>query len=159
MNNVNKMIIFLFVVNALLITLISLLSVLNHPPFLDGRENTMLFSRGRTYTNLEAKSFKEVITFAHKFGGVHDLHSSMLSEGETKALNVYYSVYFFGKNLFSKTNTLGSKNYTHSTEPDLVKAHLMADSSEQFFQTLYQDRYTFCYSSLLTNRVQCLTAD
>ncbi|CAV26250.1 MULTISPECIES: hypothetical protein [Vibrio] len=159
MSNVNKIIILLVLANTLFMTVISWMNNLNNPPFLVGRENTMLFSRGRTYTDFEVDSFKEVITVDHKFGGIHDVHSSILSEGETKALNIYYSVNFFGENLFSTANALRSENYTSSVEPDLVEAHLMEGSSEQFFQTLYQDRYTFCYSSLLTSSVQCITAD
>ncbi|MFA0406445.1 hypothetical protein [Vibrio sp. 10N.222.52.C12] len=159
MNNVSKAIVWLVLANTLIIALLSWMNNLNHPPFLDGRNNTMLFSRGRTYTKFEVDTFKEVITVEHRWGGVHDIHSSTLSEGENKALNVYYSVYFWGINLFSTTNVLRSSNYIPSTELDFAEAHLINDSSEQFFQTLYQDKYIFCYSSLLTSSVQCITAD
>ncbi|MCC4860876.1 hypothetical protein [Vibrio splendidus] len=159
MNNVSKAIVFLVLANTLVITLISWINTLNHPPFLDGRNNTMLFSHGRTYTTFEVDSFKEVITVDHLWGGVHDAHCSLLSEGENKALNIYYSVYFWGADLFSTTNALRSANYTPSTELDFTEAHLIDNSSEQFFQTLYQDKYIFCYSSLLTGSVQCITAD
>lgn len=160
MNNVNKVICTLFAANVLVIVSIFALNAYHHPMFLVGKNNTMLFSHGMTYTEDHVESYQEYFTVDHTWNGFHDLYSTIQTEGVIKkSLKVYYSVYFWGLDIFSSRNTLRSKEYTPSTEPDITEAHLIDENIEQFFQILYQDDFSFCYTSLLTSSVQCITAD
>ncbi|MEJ2766879.1 hypothetical protein VV869_23310 [Photobacterium sp. MCCC 1A19761] len=159
MSSVSKAIWGLVVANVLVLIAINGFNIYHHPLFLEGRNNTMLFSRGVTYTEDLVESYQEFFTVDHKWNGFHDLHSTIQTEGEPKSLKVYYSIYFWGPDIFSSRNSLRSKEYTPLVEPDKTEAHLIDEPVEQFFQILYQDRKNFCYTSLLTSSVQCVTAD
>lgn len=159
MSNANKVILGLTLANVLALAMIALFNARHHPPFLEGRNNTMLFSHGRTYSAEVIEGYQELFTVDHRWDGFHDLHSTTLTEGDEKSLKVYYSVYFWGRDLFSTRDSFRNKDYTPQVEPDATEAHLIDSPAEQFFQTLYQDKSNFCYASLLTSSVQCITAD
>ena len=160
MSSVSKAIWGLVVVNTLILSAIIGFNIYHHPLFLEGRNNTMLFSRGLTYTEDVVEFYHQLFTVDHRWNGFHDLHSTIQTEGEAKSLKVYYSIYFWGLDIFSNRDTLRSIEYTPLVEPDITEAHLINDEPvEEFFQVLYQDRYSFCYTSLLTSSVQCVTAD
>ncbi|MDF2152824.1 hypothetical protein [Vibrio sp. CAU 1672] len=159
MSNASKIILGLLLANIMAIALVVLIYRFNHPYFLEGRNNTMLFSHGQTYTDEVIESYQKLFTVDHRWDGFHDLHSTIQMAGNDRSLNLYYSVFFWGQDLFSARDTVRSPNYVTLAESDFTEAHLIDDSAEQFFQILYQDRYNFCYVSLLTSSVQCITAD
>ncbi|MDC5721866.1 hypothetical protein OPW41_12290 [Vibrio europaeus] len=159
MNYASKWIVALIVTNLGVFAIIGVLNAKHHPAFLTGRYNTLMFAHGSTYSSSGIEAFKQFYTVDQNWYGRHDLHSSFLSQGDKKTLKLYSSVYFWGNDLFSTSSTSYSKDYTPSVEPDVTEAHLIDQPVRQFFQTLYQDRYNFCYVSLLTSSVQCITAD
>jgi hypothetical protein len=158
-SSASKWIITLIVSNLSVIAVIGFLNTIHYPAFLVGRYNTLMFAHGSTYSSSGVDKFKQFYTIDQNWYGRHDLYSSLLSKGDKKTLRLYSSVYFWGTDLFSTSNPSYSKNYTSSTEPDATESHLIDQPVQQFFQTLYQDRFNFCYASLLTSSVQCITAD
>lgn len=159
MNSVSKAIYALGIANVLVLITIGCLNIYHHPPFLEDKNNTMLFSRGVTYTTDGAEPYQEFYTVDHKWHGFHDLHATIQPDGGAKNLTVYYSLFFWGENIFSSRNSQYNKEYIPLIEPYTTEAHLIDEQTEQFFQMLYQDEYSFCYTRLLTSSVQCVTAD
>ncbi|MDE1254954.1 hypothetical protein L9W76_17650 [Vibrio aestuarianus] len=147
---------------ALLASLILLLAYLNnifYPPFLEGKNNVLLFGYGVTYSKSGTEKYREFHTLDHKWSGIHQLNTTYATEGDSRSVNVSSSVYFWASNLFSTSNTVYSENYKASAEPDTTQAHLIFETPEEYFQTIFQDMYNFCYSSLLTSSIQCVTTD
>lgn len=165
MNSVSKAVYALGIANVLVLTTIGCLHLYHQPPFLENKNNTMLFSRGVAYTSDRIESYQEFYTVDHKWHGFHDLHATIQPDGGAKSLTVYYSLYFWGEDIFSSRGSQYnpynpySKEYIPLIEPYTTEAHLIDEQIEQFFQTLYQDEYSFCFTSLLTSSVQCITAD
>ena len=126
---------------------------------LTGKNNTLLFGHGATHSESGAEKYREFHTLDHKWSGMHQLHTTYWTEDDSISLNVSSAVYFWTSNLFSTSNTVYSEGYKVSFEPDAIQAHTLLDISEEYFQTIYQDSDSFCYSSLLTGSVQCVTSD
>lgn len=159
MSNVSKAIYTLSTMSVLVLIAIYSLNVYHRPLFLEDKNNTMLFTRGGTYTTDIVEYYQELYTLDHKWHGFDDLHVTIKTEGAEKSLKVYYSVYFWGGGIFSSRYNQLNKEYTPLVEPDATEAHLIDEPIEQFFQILYQDRYIFCYTSWLTSNVQCVKAN
>ncbi|CAH8207848.1 conserved hypothetical protein [Vibrio aestuarianus] len=146
---------------ALLASLILLLAYLNnifYPPFLEGKNNVLLFGYGVTYSKSGTEKYREFHTLDHKWSGIHQLNTTYATEGDSRSVNVSSSVYFWTSSLFSTSSTVYSEFYTASVEPDATQAHLLLERADEYFQTIYQDSDNFCYSSLLTGSMQCVTA-
>ncbi|EGQ7990751.1 hypothetical protein JKP22_20095 [Vibrio vulnificus] len=158
MNIASKLNTLLAVLLASLILLLVYLNNMFHPSFLEGRNNTLLFSHGVTYSESGVEKYREFHTLDHKWSGMHKLHTTYGAEDDSISLNVSSSVYFWTSSLFSTSSTVYSEFYTASVEPDATQAHLLLESADEYFQTIYQDSDNFCYSSLLTGSVQCVTA-
>jgi hypothetical protein len=158
-NSVGKLNTLLAVFLASLILLLVYLNNIFHPPFLEGKNNTLLFGHGVTYSESGAEKYREFHTLDHKWSGMHNLHTTYGAEDDSKSINISSSVYFWTSSLFSTRNTVYSTGYKASFEPDATQAHLLLDTSEEYFQTIYQDTDSFCYSSLLSGSIQCVTAD
>ncbi|WP_408693943.1 hypothetical protein [Vibrio fortis] len=159
MNSASKLNTLLAVLLASLILLLVYLNNVFHPPFLEGKNNTLLFGHGVTYSESGAEKYREFHTLDYQWSGMHQLHTTYGTEDDSISLNVSSAVYFWTSSLFSTSNTVYSEDYTTSFEPDATQAHLLLDTSEEYFQTIYQDSDNFCYSSLLTSSMQCVTAD
>ncbi|EMK6583836.1 hypothetical protein V9K46_004737 [Vibrio parahaemolyticus] len=160
MNSAIKLNTLLAILLASLILLLVYLNNIFHPFFLEGKNNTLLFGHGVTYSESGTeKKYREFHTLDHKWSGMHQLHTTYGAEGDSISLNVSSSVYFWTSSLFSTSNTVYSEGYKASVESDATQAHRLLDSSEEYFQTIYQDSDNFCYSSLLTGSMQCVTAD
>ncbi|EOV7450497.1 hypothetical protein ACORBP_003842 [Vibrio vulnificus] len=158
MNSVGKLNTLLAVLLASLILLLVYLNNIFHPPFLEGKNNTLLFGHGVTYSESGVEKYREFHTLDHKWSGMHKLHTTYGTEDDSISLNVSSSVYFWTSSLFSTSSTVYSEFYTASVEPDATQAHLLLESADEYFQTIYQDSDNFCYSSLLTGSMQCVTA-
>lgn len=159
MNSANKLNTLLATLLASLILLLVYLNNIFHPPFLEGKSNTLLFGHRVTYSESGTEKYREFHTLDHKWSGIHQLSTTYGTKDDSGILNVSSSVYFWTSSLFSTSNTVYSEDYKTSVEPDTTQAHLILETAEQYFQTIYQDTNNFCYSSLLTGSIQCVTAD
>jgi len=157
MSNVNKCIMALSCVLATLISVCLYLNIVSHPLFLEGKNNSLLFGHSVTYSQFGVKKYREFHTIDHKWSGLHSLHTTIGADDESASLKVSSLVYFWSEDLFSNRDVRQSKN--DNIVPDLTEAHMISDSSEQFFQIIYQDSYNFCYISLRRGNVKCITAD
>lgn len=159
MNSASKLNTLLVALLTSLILLLIYLNIIFHPPFLEGNNNTLLFGHGVTYSESGTEKYREFHTLDHQWSGMHQLNTTYGTKDDSGSLNVSSSLYFWTPNLFSTSNTVYSEDYKTSVEPDTTQAHLILETAEQYFQTIYQDTNNFCYSSLLTGSIQCITAE
>lgn len=158
MNSASKLNVLSTGLLASLMLLFLYLNKIIYPPFLEGKNDTLLFGHGVTFSESGAEKYREIHTLDHRWSGMHQINTTYNIEDNTRNLNVSSSVYFWTPTLFSTSNTTYSEGYKTSVERDSTQAHLIIKTPEEYFQTIYQDTNNFCYSSLLTGSIQCITA-
>ncbi|RWX57542.1 hypothetical protein [Photobacterium chitinilyticum] len=128
----------------------------NRPDFLYGNDQPIIYADGITFFEGGYDAFKELHTIELHPLGFHTMRSSITSMNDMEIFKKAYSVYFFNDSLFSVKFTDKDDDYTSDQEPDLTESHLIEYPQKEFFQIVFQNKELFCYSSMLTDSVQCV---
>lgn len=132
------------------------LSHTSRPDFLLSKSQPIIYADGITFFEGGSDAFKELHTIEQHPLGFHNMKSMISSIDDTEIFKKTYAVYFFNDSLFSVKIIEKDDDYTSEVEPDVTEAHLIEYPQEEFFQVIFQDKDLFCYSSLLTDSVQCV---
>ncbi|MDF2152830.1 hypothetical protein [Vibrio sp. CAU 1672] len=126
------------------------------PDFLINNHQPIVHANGITFADGSYDAFKVLHTVKSHPLGYHKMSSLVTSVDDTEIFKMTYAVYFFNDVLFSAKIIEKDDNYTQEQEPDLTEAHMIEYPQEEHFQILFQDNELACYSSLLTDSVQCV---
>ncbi|PSW06822.1 hypothetical protein [Photobacterium lipolyticum] len=131
-------------------------SYTSRPDFLSVNDQPIVYAHGITFFEGGYDAFQELHTIDLHPLGFHTMRSSISSINDTEIFKKAYAVYFFNDSLFSAKIIDKDDDYTSDQEPDLTESHLIEYSQKEFFQIIFQDKELFCYSSMLTDSVQCV---
>lgn len=126
------------------------------PFFLKSKAEPIVYAHGITFYKDGSEPFKELHTAKRNPLGFHQMKSTLLSRNSEKIFKKTYAVYFWTDTVFSAELIDKDEDYTSDQESDVTEAHLIEYPQQEFFQAVYQDNELFCYTSLLTDSVQCV---
>ncbi|GAB3514824.1 hypothetical protein [Photobacterium alginatilyticum] len=128
----------------------------SRPYFLFSYDHPIIYANGITFFEGGSDAFKELHTIISHPLGFHNMKSIITSMDDREIFKKTYAVYFFDDSLFSAKIIEKDDDYTSEKEPDLTESHLIEYPQKEFFQVIFQDSGLCCYSSLLTDSVQCV---